>query len=415
MALRRNKPIYLTGGNSPDNVFTRRRVKSFTPEQSIQLAKWRLDAVNPSTPPKQREALEKWIKHYETGRLGHHSDLFLRRGPIEARIGKLSQTESQTVEQLPQAGAGGALLYALGKYGFGGHFIRRKRSDVLKALELHIAAKPSSFKTLVFATARLMEQNHSMRGGVLHDREIEPAIMGLFGKMAEKSGEYNKKYPRAERQALVDYGQQYFRHLVREELLSEFSFLNKQHQDPTKMKAFRYALIGGEIDNAAEETDVKRINFITTIFEKDIPEINRFHNMPKRKDRALQAIIRVRWKAMKSVGTHEAIKFFYQLCDHYKITPRQIDNYAIGLYWGRERIKPVNNPSRGKMTKEQRDRQEIDSRTAHAREKELKERILDIYGEEILEKYKPGKKTQKEESKIIIPATARFELENKSR
>lgn len=364
---------------------------------------------DPQLKPEGRAAMQKYADLYATGKYGTGSSLFTHRTGKEAVIARAA-AEKDT-QQLPQAGIWGIVAYALGKYGLGSFMARRKRKEVLQGIKAYTDAKPGDFRRLVFATARYIYSNHVLKGTIIHDKKSEAAIYELFGELAQKSTDYSSKNPRRENQSITEYGKEYFRSLVRENLLSDFKFIQRHFADPERREALKYCLIGEIVDPLTEEADIKRLTFITDIFRKDVPELNRFHDARTgTRDRALQALLRLRFKANNFLGTKEAVNFYYQVCEYYRIQAREVDIYAMEIYWGARKLSRPGKP-KGKPDARQRAEYERELRTASAREKEIKERIEAIYGRETLEKFRPKPARQgREGSRIVLTPAASFRL-----
>ena len=333
----------------------------------------------------------------EQGKLGAGSELLLKRSKTGMALARLTERRSKGAEYLPNLGPWGVLAHLLGISTVAWFHVRNKRRTVLKAAEVYVKAQPDKFRRLVFYFARFLHQNHELMHSAIYDPKVETAIYEFFGSLAEKFGNYASKFPRSEKQPLSDYGKTYFRHLVRTTLLSDFKFLQERHTDQMKMGAIRYALVGGVVDPLTEGRDLNRLKFIQDIFAKDVPELNRLDKGRGMRERALQALIRIRSRAMDGLGTREAVDFYYDVCEYYGIKPREADRHAIELYWD---VRKIRRPNRPELTKERAktteglaimEKYEKAVRTAAAREKELKERIERIYGKEVLEKYRPIK------------------------
>jgi len=368
---------------------------------------------DPTTIPQRRAALEKWIKTLKTGEYGSGSTFLTERSRIEQRLARLSGDAD--AGQLPQMGTGGILLRVVGRWGLGKYLASRKRKNVITGIQTFIEAKPSDFKRLIFSTARFLLQNHELKKTMLYDNKAESEIYTLFGRIAEQNKNYSAIFPHQEKQSIESYGKRYFRHLIRNSVILDFKFLQHQHADPTRLNALKYALVGEEVNPLTERADLKRLAFITEVFGKDVPELDRFHQRkkstgPVHQDRALQAIIRIRWKARNMLGTQEAVDFFREVCNYYNIKIKAVDDYATELYWEarhlpRPELKPTHNATQREAIVHER-------RLASVREKELIERIEDVWGRKTLEKYKPKENTAKEQpSKVILSPGADFELE----
>ncbi|VVC00261.1 Uncharacterised protein [uncultured archaeon] len=388
-----------------------RTKQRLSPAEFAQLERYKTMLKPGVLDPEKAKATQALASMMEKGQLGPGSELLLKRSRTGKALAAITERSDPGAAYLPNMGAWGVLAHALGITAIAKGHAARKRKVVLAAIGAHIRAQPENFKYLVFSVARFLQQNHEYRHTAIYDPNAEKAIHELFGRQAEKSKEYSKKFPRAERQALEDYGKQYLRSIIRNSLFSNFEFLQRQHGNPEKMAALRYALVGGFVDPLTETRDRDRILFVQDIFAKDIPELNRGAGKGMR-PRAFQALIRVRSRAMDYLGTREAVNFYYQVCSYYNIKPREVDRYAIDLYWGKTHLA---RPGKPEMLKERPrikrglDAEKIEEyekgiRTATAREKELKERIMQIYGEDALERYKPKQGKTTEPAEIYTPA-----------
>ncbi|HIH09135.1 MAG TPA: hypothetical protein HA254_00530 [Candidatus Diapherotrites archaeon] len=352
--------------------------------------------------------------------MGVGSAVFLERSRTGRALAKLTGNKGRGAEYLPDIGPYGILLHAIGIYGIARVHSLRKRRDVVRGISALMKAQPAEFKHLAFSTARFLWQNSTLRATAVYDPHAEDAIYKVIGEMAQNSRDYKNKYPKGGRQTIENYGKQYFRHLVRHSLLSDFKFLQSNFSDPERKEALRFALVGHDIDPLREESDKKRLSFLEEIFDKDVPELNRFHSAKGKTHRALDALIRLRWRAKMSLPTSEAIDFFYKACDYYNIPPREVDRYAIQSYWGIIKIPKPRKPqlsdtelktSEGRVKLRQLEiKHEKEVRVMNARLMELRERIGQIYGHETLEKYKPPP-AREEQPRIIIPPAARFHLD----
>ncbi|GEM_PF-6623719 len=346
-----------------------------------------------------------WNKLMATGRyIDGRSTIFLKRSKVARAIAQVTGRGNKPGDlYLPNIGFGGAVAHAVLSFVAGKPHIWRKRSDVLKAIRLWPKAQPHRFNALVLATARFLYDNHLRRQSPIFDKKAEPAIFEEFGRLAQQSTGYKQEPNRSD---LMESGKQFFRHIIRNDLLGNFEFVLNASKNPEKMAALKYGLVGEVIDPLTEQSDLERLQFATSVFSEDIPAIERHHAKKPEKKFAFQAMIRIQAKAIRRLANHnERIRFYEQVCRHYGINQKEVDEYAYDFYF----------KSRQRM----RAKKEFTNAERHAME--LNRQIEEVYGEKLKAAEDVLKRAEKKAGKkkkaplIILSPGAQFEIEKARR
>ncbi len=280
--------------------------------------------------PEQAKAQLLLGKLKGTGHYGEGSALFLKR----TRFGEQLRKGENAVALgfLNNFGPVAGALNFFGSYIGGKVHTARKRKQVMAMLRAHAEAQPSEVAERVFAVSRFLLQNHEHRGTPIHDSKIETEIYRFFGKITEKDAGFTKAEPHNLKMPLDDYGKIYFRGLVRANILSNFRFLAEHYTDSNRRYALEFAMLGEHV-KGPEKADERRIEFVASIFGKEVKEINRAYSIPSQRQQVFDALIGIQAKAKQLLESQEERNSFYrQVCDYYSVKPETVDEFAFGFY-----------------------------------------------------------------------------------
>ncbi len=295
---------------------------------------------------------------------GRGSDIFLKK-PNKIRLLQKATSKGGT-------GEGTGYLKEMGVYGIIGHsflrffaarpYVKAKRKAVAGALEMIATVKSKNFRRFVHATARFLYDNYRNRGTAIFDPEAEGTIYEVFGRLARKNNDFKKIY-NVEGET-TGVGRQFFRYLIRENILGNFRFVKGIHDKPDfemKMDAIRYCTVGDEVD-PREKTDARRIDFIYDIFQpgNEVSVLDTYRGQTEKGrpyrmvlNNAMQALIGVQYKAKARHGLdmRETYSYFRKVCSYYGIAPEDVHAYARDLYYGpgRRRLEDYSNPERARL------------------------------------------------------------------
>ncbi|MDD5148441.1 MAG: hypothetical protein PHH08_03165 [Candidatus ainarchaeum sp.] len=236
----------------------------------------------------------------------------------------------EAVEYLKELGLAGVLVHGGIKAAARLGHIESKRREVLKTVRLLTNAKAKRFRSLVFAVGRYLYHNRMAEGTALYDKRAEHSVYSLFGELAQKSSEYKRLFDLENSPAAN--GQNYFRFVIRNEMILNFNFL-KENYSPEKMQALRYCLVGDKVDELTEHQDLERLKFVSSIFGEagEVATIDRFLHNPRQHERAIRALISMQYKA-RFLDIKERDSFFRRACKYYGISQEEVYGVAKAIY-----------------------------------------------------------------------------------
>ncbi len=325
------------------------------------------------------------------------SRLFLDRGRYGRLLQKLTgQTDAgRAVSNLRETSLVGSIVEYTLRVVAGKPHIKQKRREIVETLKVLSRTRTKKFRTLIFGTVRFLYDNHVNRDTAIHDPLVERAVYDVFADLAKANSNYRRKHEVTADPLTV--GKQYFRELIRGSMVMNFDFV-KHNYSPEKMAALKYGLVGERVDELTEQHDIERLKFVSSIFgaHGEIPEIDRFMGKSRERNRVLQAMIGIQFKAQRHIeDVGERTKFFNRVCRYYNIGPREVFEYARNLYYG-----AAVQGRRGQFLN---DRELVLQDTIR--------KAQQVYGFTPAQKKAVKKREQERKPKLILSPGARFQME----
>ena len=279
----------------------------------------------------QADAQREFLEHYSTGKYGPGSELHIKPTALESTVSSRNVEALGTMSGFSKFFSGLNYLFL----NVGGKVLaKNKRARAMRMIKLHSQAYPRQAGDRVFAISRLLLMNRKKMHSKspLYDDRIETEIFTFFGQRAMEDGRFAALEPFNRNTPIDEYGKAYFRSLVRKHVLGNFAFLKQHYRGVDRKFALEFAMVGDNV-KGPEKVDAKRIDFIASIFGKEIKEIDAAYNTQPQRRKIYDALIGIQAKAKEMLPSEEErISFYRKVCSHYKVGRSEVDRFAKSFY-----------------------------------------------------------------------------------